>query len=216
MTDVHDELRRWARIDRQADQRERWDRRRRGGRNGASRFAGPPSISTLRIPELERVFADNYRGRLLPDDDSGRHDVFIMANTLARAWDDTDTSVKAIVGWCAVWAPWLRKDDATALAQRAAQKRLKWSADKLGRVLGVTMEQRGRLALRTIGSYEMTKAERMARRQEKKREREEKRRRESGAVSRATYEAGSLSRSKPWVVLGVSRRTWYRLGRPLP
>jgi hypothetical protein len=35
-------------------------------------------------------------------------------------------------------------------------------------------------------------------------------------VSRAEYLAGSLSQLKPWEALGVSRRTWYRLGGPKP
>ena len=31
---------------------------------------------------------------------------------------------------------------------------------------------------------------------------------------RAEYLAQSLSRSKPWEALGVSRATWYRMGKP--
>jgi predicted DNA-binding transcriptional regulator AlpA len=31
---------------------------------------------------------------------------------------------------------------------------------------------------------------------------------------RAEYLANSLSRSKPWEALGVSRATWYRMGKP--
>lgn len=33
---------------------------------------------------------------------------------------------------------------------------------------------------------------------------------------RAEYLAQSLSRSKPWEALGVSRATWYRQGKPSP
>lgn len=51
---------------------------------------------------------------------------------------------------------------------------------------------------------------------ERHREREKARRRAAGAVDRATYESQSLSRLKPWEALGMSRRTWYRAGKPMP
>ena len=47
-------------------------------------------------------------------------------------------------------------------------------------------------------------------------ERERARRRNTGAVSREEYEANSISRQKPWDALGMSRATWYRLGKPMP
>jgi len=34
------------------------------------------------------------------------------------------------------------------------------------------------------------------------------------AQPRADYEANSLTSSKPWESLGVSRATWYRMGKP--
>lgn len=52
------------------------------------------------------------------------------------------------------------------------------------------------------------------------RERDAKRKRDArraaGAIDRQTYEANSLSRTKPWEALGMSRRTWYRAGKPMP
>ena len=36
------------------------------------------------------------------------------------------------------------------------------------------------------------------------------------AQPREQYEAESLSRTKPWEKLGMSRRTWYRRGKPMP
>lgn len=46
--------------------------------------------------------------------------------------------------------------------------------------------------------------------------RKKARRAAAGAVDRATYEANSASRLKPWEQLGMSRRTWYRKGQPQP
>lgn len=34
------------------------------------------------------------------------------------------------------------------------------------------------------------------------------------AQPRADYLANSISRAKPWEALGMSRATWYRLGKP--
>src|SRR5690606_12801147 len=62
--------------------------------------------------------------------------------------------------------------------------------------------------LRTIISTDLAK--------ERHRKRDEARRRAAGAIDRATYEANSLSRRKPWEALGMSRRTWYRVGKPMP
>jgi uncharacterized protein (DUF2384 family) len=39
---------------------------------------------------------------------------------------------------------------------------------------------------------------------------ERARQRRAGAVERVEYEAGSLSKAKPWEAEGISRRTWYR------
>ncbi|MEG3973677.1 hypothetical protein QT970_03515 [Microcoleus sp. herbarium8] len=47
-------------------------------------------------------------------------------------------------------------------------------------------------------------------------ERDTARRRERGAVEREQYETNSASRTKPWEALGMSRRTWYRAGKPSP
>lgn len=60
--------------------------------------------------------------------------------------------------------------------------------------------------LRTLISRDMAK--------ERDRERHTARRRAAGAVDRATYEANSASRQKPWEALGMSRRSWYRAGKP--
>lgn len=65
-------------------------------------------------------------------------------------------------------------------------------------------EQRG---LKTIISTDLAK--------ERDRERHTARRRAAGAVDRATYEARSVSRQKPWEALGMSRASWYRAGKPI-
>lgn len=51
---------------------------------------------------------------------------------------------------------------------------------------------------------------------ERHRKREEDRRRAAGALDRKAYESASLSRQKPWEAFGISRRSWYRAGKPTP
>ena len=48
----------------------------------------------------------------------------------------------------------------------------------------------------------------------RKREKQNQENRNKGMVSREQYEAQSLSRQKPWEVLGMSRSGWYAQGKP--
>ncbi|KLC12431.1 replication protein [Xanthomonas perforans] len=66
--------------------------------------------------------------------------------------------------------------------------------------------------LRTLISRDMA----AERRRERDRKRDEARRRASGAVDRETYESRSAARLRPWEALGMSRRSWYRAGKPYP
>jgi len=49
---------------------------------------------------------------------------------------------------------------------------------------------------------------------ERHRERDTVRRRAAGAVAREAYQGASLSASKPWESIGMSRASWYRAGKP--
>ncbi|WP_208474291.1 hypothetical protein [Escherichia coli] len=60
----------------------------------------------------------------------------------------------------------------------------------------------------------ISKNEALERRRARDRKRDEERRRAAGAVERDVYEANSLTKQKPWEVLGMSRAKWYRLGKP--
>ena len=57
-----------------------------------------------RIRELEIVSTDRY-GAVLPDDDAGADDLFVMANHLAHI-DEPERRIKA---WARHWAPWHSK-----------------------------------------------------------------------------------------------------------
>ncbi|MCW2200440.1 hypothetical protein M2227_002530 [Bradyrhizobium elkanii] len=179
--------------------------RRHSNRRGERQF----SFATKRIAELKRLFAARY-GSQLPDDDAGRDDAFVMANHLAHGPD----AGRRISLWLGLAAPWMPSDEAEALIARVLRKPLRWRADTMAKRLNLMAAERQRLGITTIGAVDVDKAERLAKRKERAKLRQQQRRRDAGATTRADYEAQSLSRTKPWEALGMSRRTWYRLGKP--
>jgi hypothetical protein len=105
----------------------------------------------------------------------------------------------------------MRRDQVDELIDRVIAFPLRFRADTLGRRLGLTEAVRRRLGIRTIGSVDMTTAERQRARKLAARERQRARRRARGAKPRAAYlEANSIKRAKPWEELGISRASWYR------
>jgi hypothetical protein len=165
----------------------------------------PFSVGALRVTQLQRLFAARY-GRQLPDDDAGKDDAFVMVNALA--W--RPNAHRRIPAWLSLWAPWMTSTEVQALTTKVIAKPIRWGADKLGKRLNLTEAERYRLQITTIGAVDVDKAQRLARRRERARLRDQERRRSAGAKPRAEYEAQSISRSKPWQAMGISRRTWYR------
>lgn len=165
----------------------------------------------VRLRELERIFAFRW-GATLPDDDAGRDDLLIIAHHIVRIWGDPDAHVRP---WAAIWAPWIGEAECAALIERVSQKPLRWSADKLAWRLGLTSAERDGLRITTIGAIDMNRDQRAKRRKERKRAKAAARRRAGGNASRHDYEGNSLTHSKPWEALGMSRRTWYRKRKPI-
>ena len=91
-----------------------------------------------------------------------------------------------------------------------------WTPEQIAKYLGVEFYLRQVLRLWSFGACDMTRQERLKQTKADKkiidRDRAAQRRRQRGAQSRAQYEAESLSRTKPWLALGISERTWYRRG----
>jgi hypothetical protein len=82
------------------------------------------------------------------------------------------------------------------------------TADRLGKWLGLTYCHREKLKITTIGTKDIGKRARKGLRKRANRLYQEKRRRERGARPQAE----SLSKTKPWLAQGISRRTWERHG----
>jgi hypothetical protein len=171
----------------------------------------PVNLTAILASQLRRLFFYRY-GATLPDDDSGRDDAWLMLNHLARLPDPE----RHMANWLEVNAPWMASTEATALIARVLVKPLRFRADTLAARLNLIEADRRRLRITMIGAVDLSKAERLARRRQRARQRDAQRRRAKGAKSRDKYEAESISRMKPWEALGMSRRTWYRLGKPGP
>jgi hypothetical protein len=113
-----------------------------------------------------------------------------------------------------VWAPWAREADIEVIAAHRARRKRMIGADAVAKLLFVTFAERTELGLRTIGACDVAAGDRRELAVEQKRARDrarqEQKRRSGGRVPRASYEAASLTRLKPWLAEGISRRTWER------
>jgi hypothetical protein len=189
----------------------------KGGKTLPSRIdparpGGCKLLTLIRLRELERIFSSRY-GAVLPDDDSGRDDVQIAAHHIAHMGPDAERHIAA---WAGLWAPWMPADEVAALVARVIARPIKFLADTLGWRLRLSRDERHELAITTIGAFDQNAEARKTFRKLKRRMAERRRRRAKGAKSREAYESRSLAKGKPWEALGMSRRTWYRRGRPSP
>ena len=96
--------------------------------------------------------------------------------------------------------------EAIAIADEAAEIPYAWKADRLAKYLGLTYQQRTILKITTIGACDFPKRRRTQQRRHK--DRMAKWRKRHAAGMRPQSE--SLSATKPWRELGMSRATWYR------
>jgi hypothetical protein len=170
------------------------------------------SLELHRVHEIERVIGARF-GKALPFDGA---DPFLLAAHLAAA-KELD-----LYEWAGYYAPWTRYHAwiVDAAIERGGKPKHMQAADDCARLLGVTLAERTDLDLRTIGACDVTRDTRDAialdRKRARDRDRAAAKRAAAGARPRSVYEATSISRLEPWEQLGVSRRTWYRMGRPTP
>jgi hypothetical protein len=108
--------------------------------------------------------------------------------------------------------------DEAAVMAAVHERVFSWplSGETAGALLDLTAEERSRCAIRTMKAVDEPPEEAAARRAEERREYHRlykaRLRRDHGA----TAQADSLSRTKPWVALGISRATYYRRNQQVP
>lgn len=177
--------------------------------------------TTKRLRELESIISFRIPSGILPACTSS-HIYLLQAaklyrrDLLERKGLPTEAEV---LDRLAVWhrahftpLETLRKIVAQAMRQPKIE-----DADTLGVQLSFTDADRTYLRITTIGSCDVTKAQRVERRKQKKRERDRqramRRRRQHGVMPRSEYLKHSLSAQRPWEAEGISRRTWQRRRR---
>jgi len=121
--------------------------------------------------------------------------------------------------WLARWAAQELPEATSEQIDHALTLRVdSWTPDRIAKYLGVTFQTRHWLRLWSFGACDVSRKERHAKtkadKQRLDRDRARQRRRQRGAKPRAQYEAESLSRAEPWKAQGMTRRTWYRHGKP--
>jgi hypothetical protein len=131
------------------------------------------------------------------------------------AWIWHNPSAKDQVGAVIECARRMGRDDMSPAAAREIIDEARSTpkcrkADNLAAWLGIKFAERQSLHIRTIGSVNVKKRARTELRKRSKRVAQESRRRARGVQSRVQYEKNSLSATRPWEKLNMSRRTWYR------
>jgi hypothetical protein len=193
------------------------------GRRPRVKLSKDEILRRLRLRDLRRLLGDRCRGSVLPDDDAGREYLVELLLPISLGPNEAIKSCRAVEIWgptdrmrreIELWAPWMSEDETGQLLidinlMPAWQR--KPMARTLGERLQVTYAQRARLQLRTIGPCDMTEAAMALIRKQKKRQRDKLRRQSKGAISRTVYLANHrTSKEQPWLVLKISRATWYR------
>lgn len=173
----------------------------------------PYSIENHRLREIEKVIRHRH-GNGIPDP-TGTDDVDSCYAYL-RAVAMTPAS-QSVSSWALVWAPWADPVMLALLDREEARRERMLPADAVAKLLYVTMAERTALGLKTIGACNFSRSDRQnaarQRKQERDRNRQKQKRRSEGRKDRASYEATSLSRLKPWETAGISRSAWYRAQR---
>ena len=125
------------------------------------------NINVIRRKDLNRLFVHRY-GLTLPDDQAGCEDAALMLAHIA-AGADPDVRMDHFLDIRCPWMPAADRDRAKAIA---AMSRPTWTADELAAMVGLTMAERTRLNITTIGAIDCDKAAREAIRRSKQKARQ--------------------------------------------
>jgi hypothetical protein len=183
-------------------------------------------IRRLRLGDLRKLIGDRCRGGKLPDDDAGIEYLRELLLPISIGPHEASNAIGGIRIWgpndrmrqeIARWAPWMGDNRIGALLDEINQMptwQRKPKARTLGDRLNVTYRQRQELQLRTIAPCDVSDAAMELIRKRKRRRRDKGRRRDGRRMQlqkRADYLAAhAVNRTKPWIVAGVSRASWYR------
>jgi hypothetical protein len=163
----------------------------------------------MRVREIELIITSRH-GAIVPDPDGTDDRDTCMAYIRAVAFSASGQDIRE---WSRRWAPWASAGDLVPIAAQAAKRKRMLRPDHVAQMLGVTLDERIALSLKTIGASNVSEAERKRIMRERKRERDRTRqlekRRLAGMADRQSQHSETLTSTKPWEAEGVSRRTWF-------
>lgn len=195
--DEHDRRKRAKLIE--IDNRYRADRRS----DERSKIGINPNLSAFRTAEIRKFLRWRY-GPILPEDDAARDDLYVLARHVVGGRH----GIQLMRNIIEISAPWMSEKELEKLIDRAQRSMERWNTEQLAHRLRLTYAVRQELNIRTIGSVDVDRDERLARAKKRKRERDRLRMRRKRAEGRPPRK--NLSREKPWLVEGISRTEWYR------
>jgi len=203
------------------------DRRRRLAKTDRSQPLASHKIGPIHGRMLRRraelIRLAEHRRRVGVDVGEAEAWAMIFADTLAFCFGDLDClTVKKLAADAGIHChESFAMDAICTVTRRMKAKGLSYQPfhpNAVARMLDVTAEERWACQIRTIGAVDETAEQTAIRQAEdrraRERERGRRRRAAAGAVQRPVYEANSAARTAPWEVLGMSRATWYRKGKP--
>jgi hypothetical protein len=134
----------FAKLDRKLDARE--------AKRKAKKKKPLPRV-VLRLRNIEKFMADLY-GSILPEEDEGALvDLSVLVATAKAAG-------KPAINFIRKWAPRMRQDEAERFVAEVDINLAFLDADAIAKRMGVNFASKERLKVRTIGAYDVPKAER--------------------------------------------------------
>jgi hypothetical protein len=166
-------------------------------------------IRRLRYGALRRLFQHRW-GHVLPDDDAGRDDLWLLVCNVSLAAADPEKKMRHVIE---MWAPWMSAEEREAYVKHV------WSLDiyertqtglEIGRRLGLTNAEREELKLWPFKPIDKTEEELVEIASSRRNKIRRDKARASGVRSREAYLAELANKPKPWTTAGVSRTAYYR------
>jgi hypothetical protein len=165
-----------------------------------------PGLAELRVRDLNKLLQHRH-GYRLPDTEPGRVFAIVMVQHLARL-QGFDV-FQRIPSWCELYAPFFDLGEVSALLNEAVNAPKYWKAAALGWHLRVSTFERQLCRITTIQAFDRDIIEEGREKKTRRTAAQIKRRREKGIKTREEYLANAKN-PKPWVLLGVSRATYFR------
>jgi hypothetical protein len=166
-------------------------------------------IRRLRYGALLKLFRHRW-GNVLPDDDAGRDDLWILVTNVSLAAAEPEKKMRHVID---MWAPWMSIEEREAYIKHVCgldKYERTPTAKELGERLGLTNAERETLKLWAVLPIDKTEEELAEQARVRERTRRARKRRQKGIRTREAYLAEIARKPKPWAAQGISRSAYYR------